>query len=126
MARNLQAWCAGVMIFLLLAIVPPLEQQDNRPAEEAYKNVQVFRGMPAWRLDLVMKNLNRWLGVECVHCHVDGQWEKEDKPPFATTRKMFRLVRQVKQDFLEKEQNVSCWTCHRGKSKPEFLPPERP
>ena len=106
-------------------------EADQAPqlAEEVFKNIQIFKGLPAQRLQTVMMNLTTWLGVECVHCHVLGPrevfaFEKDDKPTKLAARKMFDMVRKIGQDSYAGQNNpVTCWTCHRGHAKPESLPP---
>ena len=94
------------------------------PAEEVYKNIQIMKGVPAPRLRTVMLNLTTWLGVECAHCHVMGQFEKDDKPAKQTARAMFQMVRAINQDNFPSTGAVTCWTCHRGAAKPQRLPPQ--
>jgi hypothetical protein len=94
-----------------------------KPAEEVYKNIQIMKGVPAPRLRTVMMNLTKWLGVECAHCHVMGQFEKDDKPAKQTARNMFLMVRSIGQNFPGSNP-VTCWTCHRGAAKPQSLPPQ--
>lgn len=95
-----------------------------KPAEEVYQNIQIMKGVPAPRLMSVMANLNRWLGVECSHCHVDGALDKDDKPAKQTTRKMFQMVRTIATEYFPERNPVTCWTCHRGAPKPQSLPPQ--
>src|SRR5262249_34305439 len=55
--------------------------QENKPAEEVFKNIQLLKGLPAGRLLRVMEiGYSKSLGVDCTHCHVVDQWEKDDKP----------------------------------------------
>src|ERR1051325_5906972 len=54
--------------------------QENKPAEEVYKNIKLFKGMPAGRILRIMEvAFNPALGVDCTHCHTPGEWEKDDK-----------------------------------------------
>jgi hypothetical protein len=100
--------------------------QENKPAEEVFKNIQLLRGMPAGRLLRVMEiGYGRSLGVNCTHCHVVDQWEKDDKPTKQITREMAAMVRTINTDLLKKVKNlksetptVNCTTCHRGQVKP--------
>ncbi len=95
-----------------------------KPAEQVFKNIQIFKGVPAPRVRSVMMNLTKWLGVECAHCHVMGQFESDDKPAKNTARDMFRMVRALNQQSFPKNNDVTCWTCHRGSAKPQNLPPQ--
>jgi hypothetical protein len=108
---------------------------ENKPAEEVFKNIQLLKGMPAARLLRVMEiGYARSLGVNCTHCHVAGQWEKDDQPAKQIARDMIVMVRGINGDYLKKIKNlkseapaVNCTTCHRGQIKPELnLPEVRP
>lgn len=96
--------------------------QENKPAEEVFKNIQLLKGLPAGRLLRVMEvGYSKSLGVNCTHCHVVDQWEKEDKPTKQITREMSAMVRTINTDLLKKVKNlksesptVNCTTCHRA------------
>jgi len=100
--------------------------QENMPAEKVFKNIQLLNSMPAARLLAVMKNgYSRSLGVTCTHCHVIGEWEKEDKPTKQIARDMALMNRAINNESLKKIKNlksetplVNCTTCHRGQIKP--------
>jgi photosynthetic reaction center cytochrome c subunit len=102
--------------------------QENKPAEEVFKNIQIqmFKGMPAARLLRVMElGFARSLGVNCTHCHVADAWEKEDKPTKQIAREMNAMVTAINNDQLRKIKNlkgpnsiINCTTCHRGQTKP--------
>jgi photosynthetic reaction center cytochrome c subunit len=110
-------------VFLLLAAALAFAQDAApKPAEEVYKNIQIMKGVPADRLKAAMSNLTKWLDVECTYCHVEGQFEKDDKPAKQTARKMFQMVRTINQTNFAGSPGVTCWTCHRGQAKPQFLP----
>ena len=102
--------------------------QENKPAGEVFKNIQMqmFKAMPAGRLLRVMElGYAKSLGVNCTHCHVAGEWEKEDKPTKQITRDMAAMVATISNDLLKKIKNlkgpdpaINCTTCHRGQTKP--------
>jgi hypothetical protein len=92
--------------------------QPPKPAEEVYKNIQVMKGVPANRLMGAMNFFTRSLGVDCNYCHVEKEFEKDDKPAKNTARKMLNMVHQISGDA----PNASCWMCHRGSPKPEAFP----
>src|SRR5262245_26514059 len=63
--------------------------QERKPAEEVFKNIKILKGVPAGRLLAVMQiGYSKSLGVNCTHCHVVNQWEKDDKPEKQITREM--------------------------------------
>jgi hypothetical protein len=100
--------------------------QKDKPAEEVFKNIQLLKGVPAGRLLSVMEiAYSKSLGVDCTHCHVVDQWEKDDKPTKQIARDMAVMVRAINNEQLKKIKNlksenpvVNCTTCHRGQTKP--------
>ncbi len=117
----------ALLCLLLAGAVEPQAQEqskqpDNRPAGEVYKNLQLFQKLPASRLDRVMETLNKMLGVECTHCHVQDQWEREDVEAKQTARKMFGMIGAIAEEHFDGKFKVACWTCHRGSTKPESRP----
>lgn len=106
--------------------------QEDKPAEEVFKNIQMLKGMPAGRLLRVMElGYARSLGVNCTHCHVPGQWEKEDKPTKQIARDMAAMAANINNEQLKKIKNlksaepvINCTTCHRGQTKPALNLPD--
>lgn len=66
---------------------PPAAQAEEKPAEQVYKNIQIFKGVPASRLMAGMMRFSQFLGVDCAYCHVPNQFEKDDKPAKQTPAK---------------------------------------
>ncbi|HTK82475.1 MAG TPA: photosynthetic reaction center cytochrome c subunit family protein [Bacteroidota bacterium] len=106
-----------------------IEGKADSPAVNVFQNIQVWKQMPAGRLLGMMRGWTRNLGVDCSHCHVIDQWEKDDKAPKLTARAMdkFRddvtaMVRNIK-SITDEHASVSCWTCHRGQPVPETFAP---
>src|SRR6186997_19632 len=59
-------------------------QQPVRPprsAEQAFKNIQVIKSMPASQLQGAMSFMAASLGVDCSFCHTPPAMEKDEKPP---------------------------------------------
>ena len=106
--------------------------RENEPAEAVFKNIQFLKGVPAARLLAVMKiGYSRSLGVNCTHCHVVDEWEKDDKPTKQTARDMALMVRTINNDLLKNIKNlksekpvINCTTCHRGQTRPALDLPE--
>jgi Photosynthetic reaction centre cytochrome C subunit len=100
--------------------------QENKPASEVFKNIQMLKTLPAGRLLRIMEvGYAKSLGVNCTHCHVAGAWEKEDKPTKQITRDMAAMSATINNDLLKKIKNlkgpdpvINCTTCHRGQTKP--------
>jgi len=101
--------------------------RENQPAESVFKNIKIFKGVPAGRLVNIMNNgFGRSLGVSCGFCHVPGKWDLDDKEEKNTARLMFAMVQTINRDYISKVPHdstgpapvVNCFTCHRGNSRP--------
>jgi len=106
--------------------------QENKPAEEVFKNIQWLKGIPAARMLRIMEiGYARSLGVDCTHCHVPGVWEKDDKPTKQIARDMGAMMVAINKEHLAKIKNlksaapaINCTTCHRGQTKPALNLPD--
>ncbi|MCI0491287.1 MAG: photosynthetic reaction center cytochrome c subunit [Blastocatellia bacterium] len=102
--------------------------RESEPAEKVFKNIQLLKGIPAGRmLNIMDVAFNRGLGVDCTHCHVEGEWEKEDKETKQIARNMWNFMRKVNDELKQavKERPnafVNCATCHRGQPNPNAPP----
>jgi photosynthetic reaction center cytochrome c subunit len=110
--------------------------QAEKTVDQTRKNIQVLKGLPDSQLFLVMNFVAASLGEQCNFCHVqqgkdpktgftNWVWESDDKPEKQTARRMMQMVLSIKAnnkvDFRENE--VTCYTCHRGQRHPVGLPP---
>jgi photosynthetic reaction center cytochrome c subunit len=93
-----------------------------KKAEEQFKNIQVLKGIPADQLIPSMQFITASLGVECEFCHVQGAFEKDDKKPKQTARKMIEMMFTINAENFEGHREVTCYSCHRGSTKPVATP----
>jgi hypothetical protein len=96
--------------------LPPGSKEER--AEQKYKNIQLLKGLPSERLLKVMFSFKSSLGVDCTYCHIKDQFEKDDKPQKQTARKMIQLVRDTNAKLGTTTSRVTCFTCHRGQTRP--------
>jgi len=86
----------------------------------------------------IMRGFTAALGVRCTHCHAMGaeghpDFPSDDNPHKDVARGMMRMTWQINREVLpaidglhhEGGQMVTCYTCHRGATEPETLPPSR-
>jgi hypothetical protein len=130
----LAAGCVSFIAAVATAQTPP--PAAAAPAPPPFKNLQVFPKDIA-RADLInnMKFFAQSLGVRCTHCHVgvEGQplstfdFASDAKKEKLAARKMLAMVHRInEQEFGVKEfkdVKVTCFTCHRGSTKPLTAPP---
>lgn len=100
--------------------------KEQQPASQVFKNVKMLTNVPAARLLAVMNiGYGKSLGVSCTHCHIAGEWDREDKPQKQIARDMSAMAATINNQLLENIANlkgpspvVNCTTCHRGQVKP--------
>ena len=80
----------------------------------------------------IMQNFNEALGVQCVYCHVQGDFAADTNPKKEMARKMISMVRVIDTSFPSGNgvfpdgyHEVDCLTCHRGSVKPETVAPKK-
>lgn len=113
----------------------PQSGPGEKTVDQTRKNIQVLKGLPDSQLFLLMNFVAVSLGVQCNYCHVEqgkdpstGRtkwvWESDDKPAKHKARDMMRMVLSIKaNDKIDFRENpVTCYTCHRGQTKPVGLP----
>src|ERR1041385_5980327 len=105
-----------LLIFLLTLGV--LQQQT---AGQRFKNIQIFKNLPAAQLDPTMAFISGSLGVRCSYCHVN-QFDKDDKPTMLAARRMIQMVLSINKGNFNGENAVTCYTCHRGSPTPVSVP----
>jgi photosynthetic reaction center cytochrome c subunit len=93
-----------------------------RKAEEQFKNIQVLKGVPADQIFPTMQFISASLGVECEFCHVQGKFEKDDKKPKQTARKMMEMMFAINKENFDGHRAVTCNSCHRGNASPQAIP----
>ncbi len=132
----LAAGCAAFLAAVATAQTPSAPPTATAPQ---FKNLQVLpKDITRDQLMSNMKFFAQSLGVRCVHCHVgeegkplstfdfasDAKWQKQ------AARKMLTMVHRINsEDFGVKDfkdVKVTCFTCHRGATKPLTAIPEAP
>jgi len=107
---------------------------DDKPAEEVYKNIQVLKGMPSNDLHMVMHFMRASLNVKCSFCHVHDEktntwnWESDSLEEKKTAREMITMTKNINNQNFEGNMGVTCFTCHRGSTNPMKTPslPQQP
>src|ERR1041384_7197834 len=76
-------------VIFVLVIVSTAHAQT---AEQKFKNIQIFKTLPATQLDPTMAFISGALGVRCSYCHASNGFDKDDKPAKLTARQMLKMV----------------------------------
>jgi hypothetical protein len=96
-------------------------------AEEAFKNIQVLRGIPVDEFLATMGFMAASTGLNCTHCHSGNDYTVESYAADTielkqTARKMVVIMNTINQSFFAGRQVVTCWTCHQGEQVPRNAP----
>lgn len=122
-----------LLVFSLLVSVSLFAQPaGDRGANPlpAPKNLKLLAANTDIRF--VMRSFNEALGVQCTHCHMEGDFAADTNPKKEIARKMISMVRLIDTSFPssagvfpEGYHEVDCITCHRGNIKPETKAPRK-
>src|SRR5687768_4474317 len=98
----------------------------QRLAGQVFKNVQVLKDVTVDDFMTLMGLMTAAVGGDCADCHKDAGTERVDWP-FDTPRKiaarrMSAMVMAINRDHFAGRQVVSCWSCHRGRTRPILTP----
>jgi hypothetical protein len=116
---------------------PPRVAPQAPGGPPPFKNLQVFpKDITRPQLLSTMRLFSQSLGVRCTFCHVGVEGQPPSTYDFAsdakkeklTARKMLAMVQRINsQDFNVQggmaNSKVTCFTCHRGSTKPLTAPP---
>jgi len=97
-------------------------QSTTKTTEQQFKNIQVLKGIPANQLIPTMQFITASLNVECTFCHVEHEFDKDDKKAKQIARKMMQMQMAINANSFEGHQEVTCNTCHRGSTDPVSVP----
>ena len=113
----------SVLIVAALPFVLAAQQTstDEPTCEQVYKNIQVFKGVPAKDLIPSMEFMAASLKVKCSFCHEKDDFAAETQGK-ETGRHMVLLQRDINTKFFNGRLSVTCMSCHNGREHPSSTP----
>jgi hypothetical protein len=120
---------------------PPAPAAAPRGNPDAPANMKNRKVLPAnithRELGQTMKSFSMSLGVRCAYCHVgpaDGplsafDFASDANPHKNIARGMIRMAMDINRELpkiADKDSRISCYSCHRGATKPALAPPTAP
>jgi len=101
----------------------------DRPqlSDQVFKNIQVLKGIPVDQFMGTMGFFSASTGLNCTDCHTSesgGDWSKyaDDNGLKRTARRMVMMMNGINTANFGGRPVVTCFTCHRGSSKPLVMP----
>ena len=117
---------AVALLVVGLAVAQTASQEKPLLAEQAFKNVQVLKGIPVDDFMETMGVMAASLDFDCSDCHVGAGTDQvdwaADTPRKVMARIMINMVANINKNNFAGRQVVTCWTCHRNRDKPLVTP----
>jgi hypothetical protein len=95
------------------------DADKQKPAEQIFKNIQVFKGVPAGRIANAMAGISTSLGARCNYCHNPDDFASDEKDAKKTAREMIKMRGGIAEKFAM-SNSFGCFTCHHGHQTPEI------
>jgi photosynthetic reaction center cytochrome c subunit len=118
---------AGIWLGALALAAPPADQPAQpMTSDQAFKNVQVLKGIPLDEFMGTMGVMTGSLSFDCSECHTGAGTDQVnwafDTPRKMTARKMVNMVGAINRDNFGGRQVVTCYSCHHGRDRPLTTP----
>jgi Photosynthetic reaction centre cytochrome C subunit len=127
----------AVSVAVAQNLPPPSAALQPAFAVPPFKNLKVFpKDVSRAELLSNMKFFSQSLGVRCTFCHVGEEgkplstfdFASDTKEKKQTARKMLAMAHRINEENFAAEDpgvlKVTCFTCHRGSTKPLTRPPD--
>jgi hypothetical protein len=89
-------------------------------------NLKVLKVSSGAEVRQIMRTFTAGLGVQCVYCHVQGNFASDDNPKKEVARQMIEMSQKINTQFSDGKMHVTCFTCHRGEAEPKTAPEPKP
>jgi hypothetical protein len=116
------AWLVGH------AMAAPPSDSPAKPltSDQAFKNVQVLKGIPLDDFMGTMGVMTGSLSFDCSECHTGAGTDQvdwaADTQRKVVARKMINMVASLNRDNFGGRQVVTCYSCHHGRDRPLTTP----
>lgn len=114
----------ALLAFATTPFIVAFAQQDpakKEPlAEEVFKDVKVFKGVPASDMIPAMQFMSASMNYSCGDCHDPKDYAADNKNK-ETTRKMILMQREINEKNFGGRLEVTCMTCHNKEEHPNGM-----
>jgi photosynthetic reaction center cytochrome c subunit len=118
-------WIAASLL-VLLPLWPQEKAQEKKdapkPPAPAPANLKVLKVSTAAEVGQIMRTFTAGLGVQCIYCHVQGNFASDENPKKEIARRMIGMSQAINSNFPDGKMRVTCYTCHRGDPEPKTAP----
>jgi len=118
---------AGVWLAGVATAAPPAETVSKpMTSDQAFKNIQVLRGIPLDEFMGTMGVMTGSLSFDCTECHTGAGTDNvdwaADTPKKNAARRMITMVAGINRDSFGGRQAITCYSCHHGRDRPLTTP----
>jgi photosynthetic reaction center cytochrome c subunit len=110
----------------LFAQTPAPAGPKIQMTQDYFKNVKVLTGIPVDEFMGTMGLFSAALSYCCGDCHTGAGTDNPDwaadPPRKLMARRMAAMVKAINKDNFGNQNQVTCWTCHRGSPSPAVTP----
>lgn len=122
------------LLFAFGSLVAQDKAQDKAPdkQDKAQKpppnptNLKLLKVTSGQEVRQIMRTFTAGLGVQCVYCHVQGNFASDENPKKEVARHMIEMSQKINAQFPDGKMHVTCFTCHRGETEPKTAPEPKP
>lgn len=111
----------AVTPFIFINAQTPAPQQTGPTCEQVFKNIEVFKGVPAGDLIPSMEFMAASLKLECTDCHDAKDYSLQTQMK-GRAQRMILMQREINEKNFGGRNQVTCMTCHGGKENPQGTP----
>jgi hypothetical protein len=124
---NLRSTLIPLAVVMTVLCPQAFPQTKPKMAEEVFKNIQALKGISVDDFLGTMGIMSAAVGFDCSECHNNAgtervDWAADNNPRKLTARRMVNMVAAINKDNFGGRQNVTCWTCHHGRDRPQTTP----
>ena len=115
-------------VLSLAGLAGPPAAPDNKAmtSDQAFKNVQVLKGIPLDDFMGTMGVMTGSLSFDCSECHTGAGTDQVDwaldTQRKVVARKMINMVASINRENFGGRQMVTCYSCHHGRDRPLTTP----
>lgn len=128
--RRVAAWLGGLAVAVALGASTPAATRAAQPPRTPppLQNVKVLTALDGTQLREEMRRINTALGVQCDHCHVQGNFASDEKRAKRVGRRMLEMTLALNAEHFPSAApaegqsrlgRVTCFTCHQGAAIPK-------
>jgi hypothetical protein len=126
---DLMMRCMASLLLLFLPLYAQEKAQEKKDTPKKQQpnptNLKVLKVATGPEVSQIMRTFTAGLGVQCIHCHVQGNFASDENPKKEVARQMIRMSQVINANFPDGKMRVTCYTCHRGEAEPKTAPEPR-